>query len=789
MATRPLTSRLAQLWQLPLLLISLGLFGYAAYLFIDPKPGLTIDEKLAFARKFIDDERPEAAIQFLNQLLATTRLQQDKQGMIHIMLAEALEDGQKDAKTSLPINHLQIIEQTRLAVAMGVKADAQTYRRLGESYESLERPAEALENYRRAMLMDQSHTLHLQRKVIDLQMSSAAPGSAGAAEASIEDYLKLTDLTPTERGWALGNKAKLLADRGAFVEARAALAEAIKLDSDPIAMGQINYRLGYCAWKLGDWAEAERLLRLSREQLKSQHPLDADAAELLGKIFQDRNDYKTADSFFQDVIVSHPDSAVYTPARLGRGVCRIYLGQDASGLTDLQYVVNQILAKESKQQFKAETIDGLHLASAALQTQDKIEGAMEVMAYEQQLIPDPPGSFFARLGNVFEKRAAQIERTIPTASAADKIRREQQVRDCYTKSGDSYIAYSRALTVGDDRGYGDALWHGIELYDKAANLQAVISAMELFVAERPDDALAPDALLRLGRSYQAAGMFDKAISAFQRNQFRYPQSLAASKSAVPLAEAFIAKGPDSFGKAESVLLSVVENNKVITPAAEEFKSALFQLAQLYYRTGRYEESVARLEEMTQRYPNDDRMGQLVFLMADSYRKSASLIDVKMLATSAQASPSGTKTSPEVDIVEATAAKKERLEKARQLFDRSIETYSAKPPVTDTDKLYFKLAHFYRADCMYDLGNYNEAIKQYDAAAFRYQDDPSALAAYVQIVNAYCALGKTEEAKTANERAKWLLRRMPPEAFQNGAFAMPKAYWEQWLKWTSTAGMW
>ena len=91
--------------------------------------------------------------------------------------------------------------------------------------------------------------------------------------------------------------------------------------------------------------------------------------------------------------------------------------------------------------------------------------------------------------------------------------------------------------------------------------------------------------------------------------------------------------------------------------------------------------------------------------------------------------------------------------------------------------------------MYDLGSYAEAIKQYDAAAFRYQDDPSALAAYVQIVNAYCALGKTEEAKTANERAKWLLRRMPQEAFQNGAFAMPKAYWEQWLKWTSTAGMW
>jgi hypothetical protein len=51
------------------------------------------------------------------------------------------------------------------------------------------------------------------------------------------------------------------------------------------------------------------------------------------------------------------------------------------------------------------------------------------------------------------------------------------------------------------------------------------------------------------------------------------------------------------------------------------------------------------------------------------------------------------------------------------------------------------------------------------------------------------MGKMDEAKTANERAKWLLRRMPPEAFNDGSFSMPKAYWEQWLKWTSQSGMW
>ncbi len=87
------------------------------------------------------------------------------------------------------------------------------------------------------------------------------------------------------------------------------------------------------------------------------------------------------------------------------------------------------------------------------------------------------------------------------------------------------------------------------------------------------------------------------------------------------------------------------------------------------------------------------------------------------------------------------------------------------------------------------GHLEEAVKLYDVAAFRYQEDPSALAAYVQIVNSYCALGKIAEARTANERAKWLLRRMPASAFEDGSFVMPKVYWEQWLAWTSQSGMW
>jgi tetratricopeptide (TPR) repeat protein len=175
-------------------------------------------------------------------------------------------------------------------------------------------------------------------------------------------------------------------------------------------------------------------------------------------------------------------------------------------------------------------------------------------------------------------------------------------------------------------------------------------------------------------------------------------------------------------------------------------------------------------------------------MADSYRKSAGLLDAK-LAASKTASVDASGQNVGVDLAEAASERKQRLTKAKGLYDDVINFYKNRQPTGDVDKLYLKLSHFYRADCLYDLGQYAQAVQLYDAAAFRYQEDPSALAAYVQIVNSYCALGKIEDAKTANERAKWLLRRIPPEAFKDGTFSMPKEYWEQWLKWTSEAGMW
>jgi tetratricopeptide (TPR) repeat protein len=774
------SQRFSQLWQLPLFIVSIALFVYAGYLFINPGPGATIDQKIAVAQNYLQQDRPDAALQQLSRILETEKLQPATEGQIHLLVAEALEAAQKQKKIDVPANHQRIIEQTELAVQLGVKPDAALHLRVANSYAALGHPAEAAEHYRQAIAMDAMRSPSLYRKLIDLELAS---DDSANADVSLEMYLKLPGLTDAERAWALDQRAGILIDGKHFADARKLLADAARLDTDPVDQGTFNYQLGYCSYREGLPDDAERYLRLARDQLRVSHPLDADAAFYLGKIFEERNDPTTANSFYEAILTTHPESKAAPLALLGRGICRIMLQQTDPGLNDFHELMGQIDRRPSRAKYKPECIITFRQAAEMLSDRQDFQSALEVMSYEQELNPTPQPGFYSELGAMYAKRADQLDGTIPDANPTEKIRRGQQVVDLRNKAAESYILYSRMLTLLDDHGYADALWKGVDLYDKAGNLQAAITALELFVRERPSDRMAPDALLRLGRAYQAAGLFDKAIDAFQRNQLNYSKSLAASKSAVPLAQAYIAKGPAMYARAETTLLSVVENNPLVDPAAEEFRQSLRELAQLYYRTGRYEEAVARLQELTQRYPNDDQKAQMVFMMADSYRKSASLLDAKL--ASAQTTPNAVAS----EVAEAAAARRDRLLKARGMYDQVVDLYRSAAPTDDIDKLYQKLAFFYRADCMYDLGAYPEAIKLYDDAAFNYQNDPSSVSAYIQIVNAYFALGKPEEAKAANNRAKWMLQHMPADAFQDGTFSMPKKYWDQWLQWTNDSGMW
>src|SRR5688572_16671294 len=444
--------RLSHLWQLPLLFASICLFVGAAVLFVEGRPKITLNQKLAAARGYLRDDRPDAAVESITRLLSAEKFPRDVEGQIHLALAEALDAAQKQRQQGVPAIHVKIIEESQIALAQGVKPSGEIHRRMGENLEALGKPVEAVGQYRQAIAMDPSRAIRLQRKVIDLQLASSdwAP-----AEASIDAYLAAPQIADTERAWAKLTKAQLLIDRGDYVDARRLLDEAISLDPNEIAQAEARYRLGVCAWKLGNLDDAQKQIATARTAFRGQHPLDADAAYALGKIAMERHDPKSAASLFDIVIASFPQSSVAPLARLSRGVVRIQKGDDEQGLFDLKTATE--LAK-STPTLREEALAALRKASPLLAARANQQGVLELLACEQALEPAPPAGFFARLSEAHEARAAQIEQSIADAAPPEKLRREQLFRESCDKAADAQLAYSRALLAVNDAAYGEAMW-------------------------------------------------------------------------------------------------------------------------------------------------------------------------------------------------------------------------------------------------------------------------------------------------------------------------------------------
>ncbi len=819
-----------QLWQWPAFFLGMFAMTGAAFVVLKPRVGPGVDERFTRLGAIVDGESPEASIAPLNRLLKDTTGTKSE-ARVHAMLAEAIDRAQIKATggmgTGLLTNNSTILTQGRLALEQGYKPDQAWFVRMAKVAESLERPKEAFELYQKAMV-EKPLTVAVNRHVVELAATAAEPAES---ERILSRFLEREDLTPADKSWGVLRRVELLLAAGQYEAARAMLLEIEKATNDGspgMTAGLVQCKLGEAFYKLGDSGEAERRLRLARQMLTVASPEDASAAAMLGDVLLARGDAGGAESFYQDILTTHPDAPAADWARAGRGLCRLMKGEEEPGLADMDAVVRRQAENPPthRQHIEpAKLAERLAAGSATLAARHSWPGAIELLTQEKKVVPTAPAAFWLRAAGIYERygdsEVGVMPATVPTTSPAKVTPTVSEgaptippkARQLLKTAGDAYFTYSMAVTLADDKAAADALWHAIELYDRAGDTRTVCRALDRFSSERPESPQAPEALLRLGRGYQALGEWDKAVATFQRLQLRYEQSLAASKSLVPLAQVFVAQGPDYYARAERMLIGVLENNRQLTPQAEEFRAALFELARLYYRTERYEESIGRLDELLKRYPPpaDNRQGQVLFFMADGYRKSATMLAAGTGMAEATVEGPAEAGAPKVASVSTAAAaqavsddRKEELRKtvrsrlgtAKAHFEDVIEWYRAHEPADDLERLHLKLAFFYRADCAYDLQQYDEAVHLYDRAAFKYQDDASSLAAWVQVVNALVKQGKIEEARAANERAKHLLKRMPAEAFNSGGsgvgggggYSLSRAYWESWLKWTGESGI-
>jgi len=95
------------------------------------------------------------------------------------------------------------------------------------------------------------------------------------------------------------------------------------------------------------------------------------------------------------------------------------------------------------------------------------------------------------------------------------------------------------------------------------------------------------------------------------------------------------------------------------------------------------------------------------------------------------------------------------------------------------------SYFAKADALFDLDRFNEAIAAYSSATSKYHNKPAAIEAFVQIARCYRELNRPAEARGTLEQAKVVLKRIPDEVDFAATTRYNRDQWVRFLDWMTS----
>jgi len=422
--------------------------------------------------------------------------------------------------------------------------------------------------------------------------------------------------------------------------------------------------------------------------------------------------------------------------------------------------------------------------------------ALELLkVYEPLEAPDLTAETLLAFASIYENLAKQslaaVKSLTPDESnLADdpnlKARRlhNQEAAIAFEQAGDYYRRQAAELTHTTDE-HGDALWKAAESYENAQLWGKAAEVYADFLATSDKNERREEASFRIAQALLAEGQAEAAVQRLRSIIEESPQGEFAKRSYVPMSQGLGAMG--RWGEAEKLLRSVIEDHPSIGPDSPYYHDALVALGRLFYTRGAndprfYARAIEVLGEeggAVERYEHSEQeayvreMPTLRYMLADSLRLSAT-------GLTEQAEQARTET----ERLAMLAKRTERLSDALMYYHMVVTEMEKwhRDTLTQLELQYFRNAHFYMADCAFMRGDYETAIGFYLNAVSRWQDHPVALVGWVQIMNARAELGQFEAARSAHIRAIELFNQMPEGAFDRADSLMTRERWDDWLQW-------
>ncbi len=776
---------LRDVWQVPTLLVGVGLIALGVMAARSGEAENDYEGVLDDARALIERNDFDEALATLNGTIlprldepdATERVRQ----RFHMLRGDAVALGQSDRMISNRSNNELVVaeytEAERLLADLGPDRQA----RMAGALIELGRLDEAAQRTGRLPESHAGQRRSLERRLIEARL---AQGERGREEALELLSAMATDsaLAAEDRVWALARQSELRIDAGYPEEALEGLLRAVhRLERrESSDVGALYLLLARAYHELGRLDEAQEQLERADALLPEQDARRGLLLTISGEIAQAEGDLPAARDHFWEAVEGYPQAASLLRALMGVAEVDAELGDVEESLGLYGRLVDEFGRRPGETTLTSDRIaESLLTQRHARSAAGDHASAIEFVRLADRLFAgETPAAIVLARAEAHRSRAEQLvgeagaNASRPAEIAAIEPVTRAEIRAHYLDAGENYLRHARQTVLSDDLAFTDSLWMAGECFDLAGETSKTIEVFSEYAGGSDDDPRLPEALYRLAGAHQSRGEFQIASELYRDLLNDHPNSGQAAGAYVRLAQCrALDDDPDNDNEARGLLERVLSDGR-LGPEAVEFRDALVQLGRIHLSAGRHSEAALKLGEAVERYPDDPESTLVRFQLADALRLAGEGVGDEL---SRESMPAGRRRDLEARRERWLGAALERYEQVRTELD-AVDPRRR----SDLQDLLLRNAHFYRADCAYDLGNYETAIAHYDAAAQRYADDASSLVAMVQIVNCYVELDRWQEARTANERARRRLRELPPEALDAPDLPMTRRHWERWL---------
>jgi tetratricopeptide (TPR) repeat protein len=344
--------------------------------------------------------------------------------------------------------------------------------------------------------------------------------------------------------------------------------------------------------------------------------------------------------------------------------------------------------------------------------------------------------------------AIELDALALPEGAAPQLHR--QARRQFRSAGYAYLRLAAARSA--TRSYQGDLWNSAQNLLRGHDFRTARTTLEKYLDEQTARWRGP-ALVGLGKANLALGRVDESIAALRECIDFHPRDAAVFTARLWGSKAYFEKG--EYQQAEALLRANLTSDS-LTPASVEWRDSLFALGELLLVQQEYDKAITRLEEAVDRYSESETRQAMraTYLIGKAYREATHAPQTRLRQAAV----------PSVQV-----ASRRRI---RQLLDKALHYYSTvqqhlldqeeRFELTTLDRAMLRNCYLAKGAILSDLARYDQAIDVYSDATRRYQDDPIALAAFVQMAHCYRRQRKRLAARAAVEQAKVLLQQFPTD---------------------------